>query len=480
MGTRIGRALLVFFQHLQVRMALMIAAVLSIGIGLTVFHSLRSQEAAAIGSRQEALREEAEMLAVSIRNGMLSGDAPIVADLLGELSRSELLAEIRLFRADGVIAFSDSATIKAVNRRLDEKRFAPGERSVAKEGIRDPHFSRSVKNAGIVFAHTWRDGSRRVRIYMPLVNQPRCAACHGADHRIRGVVAISSPIDNAIRGARLNAALLATICGAIALILLLAVVVLLDRFVIKRIHGVRRVLRGVGRGDFSTRLESAGRDEIDALSAEINGMIDGLYERFSLSVSPPGQAPDRMRGVEDPDTGGERRLVTVLCSDIRGFFSFSAGKDPRLVMKVLNEVMNLQADVIRHFGGHIHTFAGDELTAVFEGNEQAISALRAAHEIRRRLKLRYAEEAIRVGTGVNTGEVISGYMVSGGRIDRTIIGDTVNTAVRLCAIAGRNTIVISEFTCKLAGDGVEVLARGAIRGKSRRQPVNIFTLRRVL
>ena len=47
-------------------------------------------------------------------------------------------------------------------------------------------------------------------------------------------------------------------------------------------------------------------------------------------------------------------------------------------------------------------------------------------------------------------------------------------------IAGRNTIVISEFTCKLAGDGVEVLARGAIRVKSRRQPVNIFTLRRVL
>lgn len=471
-----------FLQHLSVRVTLIILAILSVGIGLTIFYYLRSQNSAIIGSREDAIREESMVLAISIKNSMLAGEAPIAVNLFREFLRTDFFAEIKLYRADGVIAFSDNVTLRDVNRRLDEERFIPKERFIARETIRTPGFIRSVKTADDVFISERSDSSRRIIAYKPLFNQPRCSACHGVDHVIRGVIKISSPVDEVYRRTRFNIALSAGIYGAVVFILLLAIVVFLDRFVITRIYAVRRVVSGVGQGDFRTKIGRIGRDEIGELSAEINRMIDGLHERFKLSKFVSRSTLDHVRDTQEIELGGEKRLVTVLFSDIRGFTAFSEGKDPELVMKVLNEVMNLQADVVHHFGGDIDKFVGDEMMAVFEGNEQAISALRTADEIRRRLKLRYtgAEEIIRVGIGVNTGEVISGNMGSGERMDHTIIGDAVNTGSRLCSIAGRNTIVISEFTYKLARDLVEVVAHGAIRVKSRRQPVKIFTLRRVL
>ncbi len=472
----------IFLQRLTVRVTLIILVILSVGIGLTIFYYLRSQNAAIISSREDALREESAVLAISIKNSMLAGEAPTAANLFKDLSRADLPAKIKLFRADGAIAFSDNATLRAVNKRLDEERFTPKERFIARETIRNPGFIRSVKTADDVFIGAQNGPSRRITAYKPLLNQPRCAACHGAEHTIRGVIMISSPIDHVYRKTRFNIALSAGIYGAVVFILLLAVIVFLDRFVITRIHAIRRVVSGVGEGDFMTKIGGIGGDEIGALSVEINRMIDGLRERFKPSSLSSMPMLDHERNAGEIDLGGERRLVTVLFSDIRGFSAFSKRKDPELVMKVLNEVMNLQADVVHHYGGDIHKFVGDEMMAVFEGNEQAINALRAAQEIRRRLKLRYtgAEGLLRVGMGINTGEVISGNMVSGGRTDHAIIGDTVNTGSRLCAIAGRNTIVVSEFTYRLAMDLVEVVAHGAIRVKSRRQPVNIFSLRKVL
>ena len=76
--------------------------------------------------------------------------------------------------------------------------------------------------------------------------------------------------------------------------------------------------------------------------------------------------------------------------------------------------------------------------------------------------------------------MISGNMGSGERLDRTVIGDSVNLGARLCSAAGKNTIVISEFSYDYIKDEVEVREHEPIKVKGKEKAVRIFTLRRTL
>jgi adenylate cyclase len=104
--------------------------------------------------------------------------------------------------------------------------------------------------------------------------------------------------------------------------------------------------------------------------------------------------------------------------------------------------------------------------------------VRAAEQIRLEVKKmnQALETPIYVGIGINTGEMISGNMGSDLRIDRTVIGDSVNLGARLCSAAGKNTIVLSEFTYDLIRDQIEVNAHEPIKVKGKDRRVKIYTL----
>lgn len=251
------------------------------------------------------------------------------------------------------------------------------------------------------------------------------------------------------------------------------------------ILAIDRVAAEVSRGNLNVRVEGVkSRDEIGDLAVRMNEMIRGLLERFHLAKFVSGGTLDAVKSSagEGVQLGGVRRRVTVFFSDIRGFTSFSEDVEPEVVVEMLNTFLREQAEVVKEFHGDIDKYVGDELVAVFQGDDMVENAVRCAVKIQRqmeRLRAEHPEWDVSVGIGVNTGEVVMGAMGSEDRMDYTILGDTVNVGARLCSLAGRGQTLLSESSYQevagLDGISAERLEPIEMKGKSRR--VEIYEVR---
>lgn len=467
-------------KRISFKVTLLILVILSFGIGITILYYSISQNRILIDSRINAIKEESEVLYTAIKNNMLAGEAPIAVDLFRDLSR--LQGRIKLFRADGVSAFSDNKTLIIVNANLKSDMFIPKDTFSKREIISDKDFKTAVKKIDDVFVHDIKQEIKKLVIYKPLFNQPKCSFCHGTDHVIRGILVISTSVNEVYKRSRENTYLSAIIYGTAVLLLSVSIIIFLHRFVIRRIFKIGTVVSAVGEGDFKTKINVIQSDEIGTLSRQINDMIDGLNERFKLTKFVSRSTLDHVMGSQDVLPGGEKKFMTVLFSDIRGFTSFSETRDPGDVMDILNDAMNLQAAIVDEFNGDIDKFVGDELMALFEGDEMVYRAVKCAEKIIHSMKDRFSDpaNALRLGIGINTGEMIAGNMGSGSRMDRTVIGDAVNLGSRLCSIAGKDVIVLSEFSYEYVKDRIEVKEHNPIKVKGKEKPVKIYTLRKTV
>ena len=152
--------------------------------------------------------------------------------------------------------------------------------------------------------------------------------------------------------------------------------------------------------------------------------------------------------------GGEKREVTVLFSDIRGFTSMSEKMEPEKVVSTLNDYFSLMIDIVFKNNGTLDKIIGDELMIVFgaptsspDDTERAVqTAIEMQNKIETFNKQRNInkEVPIRVGIGINKGLVVSGNIGSRDLMDYTVIGDTVNLGARLCSAAGPDEIITSS------------------------------------
>ncbi len=193
--------------------------------------------------------------------------------------------------------------------------------------------------------------------------------------------------------------------------------------------------------------------------------------------------------MDDPSRlklGGERRMITVFFSDVRGFTAFSESRQPEEVVAMLNEILSAQVKVVFKYNGTLDKFVGDELMAFFgaPGDQHrqthALVAVRTAWEIQQRmnqLRQTWAQEnkaAIQIGIGINSGEMVVGNMGSSERMDYTVIGDNVNLAARLCSAASKDEIIISESTYAMVADHVSVEKLEPVMVKGKSKPVSIY------
>jgi adenylate cyclase len=299
---------------------------------------------------------------------------------------------------------------------------------------------------------------------------------------IRGVLRISTPVNAVYQRARDNILISIAIYGIVVFILTSVIVIFIRQVIISRVFKIANVVERVGDGDFKVKAVLQYTDEIGLLAGRINAMIDGLNERFKLTKFVSKSTLAHIQTDEEIRLGGEKKNLTVLFTDIRNFTSFSETRDPQEVMTMLNDVMNMQAAVVQKYGGDIDKFVGDELMAVYDGEDMVYRAVKTAEEIRNSMIRIYGggDDSMAVGIGINTGDMISGNMGSLDRIDRTVIGDAVNLGARLVSVAGRNTIILSEYSYDHVKDVVEVKEHDPIRVKGKSRPVKIFTLRRTI
>jgi adenylate cyclase len=201
--------------------------------------------------------------------------------------------------------------------------------------------------------------------------------------------------------------------------------------------------------------------------------------------------------VEDPEKlklGGEKREVTVLFSDIRGFTSLSEKLSPDRLVKLLNTYLTPMTDIVLKNKGMLDKYIGDAIMAIWNApvevkdhRERALitgfEMIRKLNEVNEILKQEGFPE-IKIGIGINTGEAVVGNMGSEKRFEYTAIGDTVNLASRLEGLnklymIGETGVLASEFTVIPVKDKelpFLVVEVDMVRVKGKKKPVRIFTL----
>jgi adenylate cyclase len=194
-------------------------------------------------------------------------------------------------------------------------------------------------------------------------------------------------------------------------------------------------------------------------------------------------APNIAAEIAQQDTvvplGGDRRPITVLFSDIRGFTLMAESMGPDAIAQLLTEYFSEMVEIIFEHGGTLDKFVGDAIMALWGAPiahaDDPDRALRAAMAMQRgvkRLNELWAlagRPEIGVGIGINYGEVFAGNIGSHRRLEYTVIGDAVNVANRLCSEAGPGEILVSEALCQVVKDHTdyEYLPAMALRGRTR-------------
>jgi adenylate cyclase len=212
-----------------------------------------------------------------------------------------------------------------------------------------------------------------------------------------------------------------------------------------------------------------------------------IRKTFESYVAPT-VVQEMLKHPEQLRLGGERREITVLFTDIRGFTTMSENLDPEALVKLLHDFLNPMSNIIINLGGTIDKYMGDAIMALFGAPlvqpDHPQLACRAALEMVASLEAMNREWAdqgrppLRVGVGVNSGPVAVGNMGSDRLFDYTAIGDNVNLASRLEGLNkyyGTN-ILISDTTAQSLNNGFILRDIDLVQVMGKAQAAHIYEL----
>ena len=188
--------------------------------------------------------------------------------------------------------------------------------------------------------------------------------------------------------------------------------------------------------------------------------------------------------------GGERRELSVLFSDIRGFTKFCESRSPEEVVARLNEYFDRMTEVVFRHSGTLDKYIGDAMIVIFGApskeveSDHARRACLTALDMMKELKLlqdKWREEGsspLHIGISINTGEMVVGNLGSTKIMDYTVIGDEVNIAARLQGLTRKygKAILITEATYNQVKDTVEAKRLAEVQVKGRTRPIAVYEL----
>jgi adenylate cyclase len=191
--------------------------------------------------------------------------------------------------------------------------------------------------------------------------------------------------------------------------------------------------------------------------------------------------------LEQPDglkLGGERRKVTVLVSDLRGFSAISEEFTPEEVVNILNLYLESMTDIIHYYKGTINDFMGDGILVMFgapisreDDSQRAIACAMAMQLAMKQVNKKNQEmnlPILEMGIGINTGEVVAGNIGSQKRAEYTVIGSHVNLAARIESYTVGGQVFISEHTYQDANIDLRIDSELQVEAKGIKYPINLY------
>jgi len=211
--------------------------------------------------------------------------------------------------------------------------------------------------------------------------------------------------------------------------------------------------------------------------------------RLFMKYVPEPIVEKALRATEDTIFEGELLNVTVLFCDLRNFTAISELLAPKKVDALLNDYYSIMSDCIRHHNGWVNQYVGDEIFAVFgapiatENNEKnavfcALDMMDRLTGLNQRYQKKFGFE-IKMGIGINSGEVVAGNLGSDEKIDYSITGDTVNTGKRIETLTENipNKILISDSVYIKTDNLFDTHPWGEVPIKGKKEKIIVYEIR---
>ncbi len=236
--------------------------------------------------------------------------------------------------------------------------------------------------------------------------------------------------------------------------------------------------------DLETIIETTN-EHADFIEAELEKRNELLRHIFGRYVTQ--EVVDEILSAPDGQTlVGERRGITVLSSDLRGFTALSERLPAEDIIRILNCYFGIMSEVIAHWGGTIGGFLGDGIMVYFGApiamSDHARKALLCAQAMQAAMsRVNHAMKErgypdLEMGIGINTGEVVVGNIGSEQRAQYGAVGGPVNMAFRIESYSLGGDVLASDATLRAAGPGVTILKSTTAFPKGSPGPITIHAI----
>ena len=328
------------------------------------------------------------------------------------------------------------------------------------------------------FKYETINGHMMLRYGEASIMEPTCVTCHNTRTDspkrdwevgdVAGVWEVNQPLDNLVTKVRSS---------------LRETTLMLGGFSLLGVSGLTLVvgkLRQTNR-ELEDRVEARTADlaHVNSDLSKRNQLIRQVFGRY-LSDDVVTNLLETPEGLK---LGGDRRIITILTSDLRGFTALSEQLQPEDVIHILNFYLEQMADVINKYQGTIDEFMGDGILVLFGAptvrSDDAIRAVACACEMQlamgavnermKALKL----PRLQMGIGIHTGEVVVGNIGSEKRTKYGIVGSQVNLTYRIESYTRGGQILISDATLQSAGTSVRTSGQRQVQPKGVKQPITI-------
>ena len=201
----------------------------------------------------------------------------------------------------------------------------------------------------------------------------------------------------------------------------------------------------------------------------------------------PNLVEEVVKGHLNVNQGGTLVDASVLFADIRGFTRLSERMAPQDLISTLNEYFEIMVEIIFKYDGTLDKFIGDEIMAVWGApiaqEDHGLRAMKAAYEIREalerfnRFRVANGDVPLKIGIGINSGQMVAGYLGSSKTLSYTVLGDVVNVAARLCSHAQPGEILVSDPLYPWAQTHFEYDVRPAHTFKGKSSALGVYQLK---
>jgi adenylate cyclase len=443
---------------LKVKLSLLITALVVLTVALVGLFLLRQQQQSLTAEMTKRGLTMAENFAAGAKTPLLTNDELTLGVLVTDAMKDPDVAYVIVSDQDGnVLARSDARAVKTAVVR--------------------PKELEPLKNRLLVQTYKTPQG-RIIDFAVPLI--------YGGVPVGALYLGFSEEAINAALASARNQALLITLLmvlaglgGAVGLAALLS----------RPIFRLVQATGAIAAGNFNITLPVASRDELGVLTDSFNRMARSLREKEMIKRAFTRYVAREVveEILKDPENlvlSGERRQVTVLFCDVRGFTPMSERLAPEEVVLLLNDFYTLMIETTFKYDGTLDKFLGDAVMAVFGAPmahpDHSARAIRTALAMQEGItglnerRVRDGKEAISVGIGVSAGEAVAGTVGTEDRMEYTVIGDSVNLAARLESNAKPGQILISHRTYERVRDLVDARPLGRIRVKGKEEEVEVY------